>query len=463
MTGAGVTAASAKQQRLADEAAALAYALVGPNSQQRRRHAPRDPWIPVLDTGHGSVAGAMPAGPVSRLAAPTTQSNPLVESAYADLRLKGLSEMAEADGAKRLMQHGPRQIATLDGYAQKFQLFKEYCETIQEDCFAFTVELAFLFASYMTTRISRTGAPVQSLRTYFSAFNFYYTKEGLGTPWQSGAIKDLNNMFESASKVWRIEHGFRCGNLRTEIPGAGIALVVDMAVAAVDASKLHINFPAHPDHKRVAWLAVFLVMLIFWFRADTIAGYQPGDIIFNEAGAMNFVVRRLKRGTAHVQPFSKSIPTLATSKLRQIFAVIWHAVALRTADGQFWFSSYLWGTKPQAVSDCVTKAMDEMLDYRQLFIPEGSFISSHSWRRTGASAYAACRGDWHLLKRWGMWRAITSAEAYINLDYAPDPIVMEIFPWLFNLAGQQLVAVPGALYESISDLAGDGLFATSKI
>ena len=115
------------------------------------------------------------------------------------------------------------------------------------------------------------------------------------------------------------------------------------------------------------------------------------------------------------------------------------------------------------VSDKISKAMDDLLDYDQLFIPDGSFISSHSWRRTGASAFAALGGDWHLLMRWGMWRAIASAQAYVNLDFQPDPIVVQIFPWLFSLSGRQEVVIPAICYESNADLAGDGLFEPARI
>eukprot|EP01050_Picozoa_sp_SAG11_P023133 SAG11_NODE_4569_length_1847_cov_5.423913_1_plen_144_part_00 len=138
--------------------------------------------------------------------------------------------------------------------------------------------------------------------------------------------------------------------------------------------------------------------------------------------------------------------------------MIQHAVGLRAGDGEFWFSDYIWGNAPTAVSDRITQAMAAYLDTKQLFIPEGLFISSHSRRKTGASAYAARRGDWHLLTRWGMWKAIASVEAYANRDFQPDPIVSEIFPWLFSINGREHVSVLGTMYESDSDLVGDGVF-----
>eukprot|EP01050_Picozoa_sp_SAG11_P030308 SAG11_NODE_8911_length_963_cov_3.038194_1_plen_277_part_01 len=275
--------------------------------------------------------------------------------------------------------------------------------------------------------------------------------EGLGSPWQSNTIRDLNNMFDNASKVWRIEHGFSVGNLRTEIPGAGLAYVIELAAEARRESLRRAEDTMHQAHRKVSWMAVFLVMLMYWFRADTIAGYRPGDITFNDVGAMNFVVRRLKRGKAHVQPFSKCIPCPTTGRSKRIFLVIQHAIGLRAGDGEFWFSDYIWGNAPTTVSDRITQAMAAYLDAKQLFMPEGSFISSHSWRKTGASAYAASQGDWHLLMRWGMWKAIASAEAYINRDFQHDPIVSEIFSWLFSINGREHVSVPGTMYESDSD------------
>ena len=120
----------------------------------------------------------------------------------------------------------------------------------------------------------------------------------IGTPWQQGAIRDLNNMYEQASKVWRCERGLSVGNLRTEVPGTGIAVIIDRAVAAVQTSRQHKGDADDVVHTQVCWYAAFLTILLFWFRADTIAGYQPGDISFNEAGAMNFLALIRSRCTA---------------------------------------------------------------------------------------------------------------------------------------------------------------------
>ena len=71
------------------------------------------------------------------------------------------------------------------------------------------------------------------------------------------------------------------------------------------------------------------------------------------------------------------------SLLQKIFDVIRHAIQLKSADGTFWFGPRLWGDSPGQVSDKISRAMDELLDYNEMFIPEGSYVSSHSWRKTG--------------------------------------------------------------------------------
>ena len=62
------------------------------------------------------------------------------------------------------------------------------------------------------------------------------------------------------------------------------------------------------------------------------------------------------------------------------------------------------------------------------------------------------------MMRWGMWKAIASAQSYVNLDYQPDPIFPMLFPWLFSLSGRLDMAIPAVMYASVADLADDGVF-----
>ena len=44
----------------------------------------------------------------------------------------------------------------------------------------------------------------------------------------------------------------------------------------------------------LAWAALLIVQLLGWFRAMTLAGFQPGDVWFDNAGNLNIRVRFLK-------------------------------------------------------------------------------------------------------------------------------------------------------------------------
>ena len=88
------------------------------------------------------------------------------------------------------------------------------------------------------------------------------------------------------------------------------------------------------------------------------------------------------------------------------------------------------GTPSQA-SDKITKAMHKILPPEETpDITQGTFISSHSWRKTGASALANFCSLFQV-KRWGMWKSTSSCEKYIDDTFqCPDNFMHELFDWM---------------------------------
>jgi hypothetical protein len=162
-------------------------------------------------------------------------------------------------------------------------------------------------------------------------------------------------------------------------------------------------------------------MLLFWFRADTIGGVQWGDddIYFNSEGYLCFVVHHVKWGTAHIRAFVKSIaPPDAANDLRcMIWKKIKIALQIKGLDGTRLMGLQLWGDDPKRVSDIITRKMKEILNRRDMGVALGTFISSHSWRKCGASAAARLQIDWHTIMCWGMWISHASAEKYVDHKY----------------------------------------------
>ena len=107
--------------------------------------------------------------------------------------------------------------------------------------------------------------------------------------------------------------------------------------------------------------------------------------------------------------------------------------------------------------------MNRLLDSDELFIAPGSFVSSHSWRKTGASAFGALNGDWHVIKRWGHWLSSNSAESYINGKFRNDPIFRLLFEFLLAPSAVSSMDWAWSGYESAADLAADGLFGVDGL
>ena len=70
-----------------------------------------------------------------------------------------------------------------------------------------------------------------------------------------------------------------------------------------------------------------------------------------------------------------------------------------------------------------------------LGLREGSFVSSHIFRKTGAVAAAGtlCQFN-NAIMPWGHWRSVTSAERYVaDEDYVAGEVAVELFDFLPRL------------------------------
>jgi hypothetical protein len=89
------------------------------------------------------------------------------------------------------------------------------------------------------------------------------------------------------------------------------------------------------------------------------------------------------------------------------------------------------GDKPSQASDLVTKAMAVILPPEETpDIAAGTFISSHSWRKTGASALALFCSLFNV-RKWGMWKTVSSCERYVDDTFTdPDGFMKALFDWM---------------------------------
>jgi hypothetical protein len=405
-----------------------------PTSNQRQRYpAPYRTPIPT--------AGSRGTNP------PTQLGHVTAVSADTIVRARHLPEHANIS---LLQKHAPVNPSTAEGYWKKWNVLANYCACRCFNPNAFSTELAMMFAAFMMDRKWR-GKYLQSLSSYFSAFNYVYRAKKLGQPWAGSEIAALQKSFRQAQLVRAAAEGQDVGSLRVAVP---FTLV------------LHLLHKAESNNSRTtaAWYAIFLVMYLFLFRADTIAGIQHVDdccILLD--GTLRFCVRRLKRDrTVQWRPFHVSIPAPQPGSTR---ARIWQ-VLLKGLP----FVPQLVRTWSKAPSTTVTQAMRDLLlpNGGAALIPPGSHISSHSWRKAGASSLAKAACSWFVIKTWGMWLSTTSAERYVELRYYDShPLMRSIFDWLCDPArfSVQFAHLPDAVLRAADSedvvITNDGSTALS--
>ena len=110
----------------------------------------------------------------------------------------------------------------------------------------------------MLSRITRSGGPVISIANYCTTFNFVYHKKKLDRPWSGGEMTEVITSYASASQLRSADLGVEVASMRVATPAVGIAHMMRLLNDATG--------------ELLCWLATFTIMLLFWFRADTIGG-----------------------------------------------------------------------------------------------------------------------------------------------------------------------------------------------
>ena len=369
---------------------------------------------------------------------------------------------SEADNLLALRMQSKQKPDTQAGYRQLFKVLENYCAAHGRNAQAYSLEMVEMFCSYMLSRITRNGGPPITMANYWSAFNFVYQKDlKLQRVWAGTDICDLTARYSAASKQRSQDLGVEVASMRIATPAVGLVHLFKMLETA--------------QGEFLCWMATFTIMLLFWFRADTLGGVRrgdpaipddPGDIYFNRHGYLCFTVRRVKRGNAHIQAFVKSIaPPPQGNRLR---TMIWARLRLALGvqkNGTRLIGPQLWGDDPKRVADVISKKMKELLHRGDTGVPLGTFISSHSWRKAGASAAARLQIDWHTIMCWGMWVSHASAEKYVDPRYLFDRVLADIFDFLMNVRTPQLEFLQGSGWAGYDghDMADDGVFDMGKL
>ena len=327
---------------------------------------------------------------------------------------------------QQLRARGRVSPAVKVDYLNAFAVLARFCKQHRWHPMRFSYEMAEAFAAYMLKRVTRTGGPPARVCGYFAAFNYVYAAAGKPKAWvdDKGPIYDLRVSYKKASIAIGEQRGAEHPGLRVPIPALGLHYIVKQFLTA-------------RDPLTVVWFSVFIIMGLFWARADTMAGIRTDipndpDIWFSAEGYLCFRVRRVKRGNADVQPFIRTIapPPESNTTRRNIWRKLAFAIEQVGSDGQRLLGPALWGFEPRQVSDKISTAMRTYLPKDLMGVDASSFISSHSFRKFGASAAAAIEIGWYTIMRWGLWASMTSPMTYVAKHYAVDPLFYVFFDFI---------------------------------
>ena len=341
---------------------------------------------------------------------------------------------------------GP-QSSTCEQYAAEVSVFISFCQIYNYNPWEFTMDLALLFAAYLSER-RHHGRILQSADGYFSALNNAYKRKGLGEPWAYEQMTALRAGFRSVQKQIALAVGYLMGSLRIAVPELTIIHMFGRAREAAKIYKFYLQ-PGLEELKQskrdagvnLVWFTTYLLMLLFGFRGDTIGGVDDTGTnckLFTDLH-IYFEVNRVKcRNETEkglVQPIGCNIPSPRPSSLREEvhnIIALGLSVPASDTDARPLFGPALFGDTPARVSKIISDRMQSDFPAGTPGIPSGSHISSHSWRKAGASALAALRVPDQVIKQWGMWRCRTSIDSYVDDEYRATNFLRQIFDWLVD-------------------------------
>ena len=351
----------------------------------------------------------------------------------------------EAQGVRDLIREAAPEDQTQKQYDGRLAVLQAYCASQSPpwDPWDFSLDLAYAFAAFMLKKRYR-GNRIMKVDGYFSAFNAAYRNRSLGEPWKGPDIARLKAAFGKLQL--KADSGGPQGKMRTAVPASVIEVIVHRA------EQLKPRGLANEAQRQTkAWYAIFLLMFLRGFRSDTVAGIDGTKDIRQIISRVCVTVTRLKkRDTSRLQPVVVETPMGPTAQHPRSRAL---RIILDAAPE---IGPGLFGDNPTQVSRMISQKMTELLgDAIGTALPENCFCSSHSFRKAGASTLAAMQLNLFTIKKWGMWKTVTSPERYVDPEYSASQFVIQMMDHLTPYMGSGQTHEPEPVIEWVGEASDD--------
>jgi len=297
-----------------------------------------------------------------------------------------------------------RPVKTAEKYSRWVLLWKDFCDlgdgrgrSYPE--FTFSVNKWYLFQGYLK-QFTEDG----DLNRVRSAINRHFDDEVQERPIMGVAVRRSIVEWKMEMDEMKKARGEEPGLNRVPCPEAAVRMLIEEGERA--------------DGADLGWFALQLVMLLCWLRADSVAGFQPGDCVVNADGSLTVCVRHMK-----MRPEFKTNPGVIEIAAPGPDGLHWRRRAvhvLRRANQRYpgWLTLLSERVPPRekagsAAASFLTAVLRRLCG--SLVLPAGCVISSHSWREMAAvSSYKADHNTFRMTSR-GFWkRPETMWQSYIE-------------------------------------------------
>ena len=359
------------------------------------------------------------------------------------LAAEGWAARPGGEGAAELLTMA-RNSGTAKKYARVLDKWFLFCETgylgRAYDPLKFSLAKWWLFAGYMLDPEVNRDKDLNMVR---SALNRFMEDNGRGRPALGLTVRTVIDKFKIKMEDLKRSRGEAVGLNRQPCPEEAFLALLLLG-----------RLVTGRDLRRVASQ---LLQLVGWFRSDSLAGFQPGDVYFTPDGWLNILVRFVKmqperrENPAHLRiPLGRSAGSTSTKHTRdQVFDLFRRADEL-VPQWYCYVADSVRGKKRSGsvAAELMTSDLRDLVGAR-VVIPAGVTMSSHSWREM--AAVSSSRAGWCLFKmmRRGLWKRVETMIAnYIDpFDYFPfSPVLAELYDDL----------APGAVYVAGVHVRSDG-------
>lgn len=310
-----------------------------------------------------------------------------------------------------------RPGATKQRYGRWQAFWEDWCAGAQLDPLTFTLAKWYKFVEWLDSRTKD-----RDLNAVRSALNRMFNDEGRGRPFVGVDVSAVISDWATQKDEQRRAAGEEVGLHR--VPCPEVALVRVFAVGETTRGEA------------LAKAALLIVMMLFWLRGASVAGFEAGDVYFEGDSVLCGVIRYVKKRPEFRSNPAKIRVRAPTQEQRErarrrgqrhvrdrAFAIVRRA---ERELGRGWLTLVSDQCTPQArngedAARKLTEYLREICPQSEMNLARGETVSAHSIREMAAlHTYLSGGSETHAVQR-GLWKTVQTMWTNYIMPYLHWP------------------------------------------